>query len=190
MKTPYDTVFGRIAGFRTREQEFEGNKSVQMQLRVISINPDTGEEECDIISSTLFHGVGLYGTQTWSRMFLLCLVNPENHIGPNDVVEIGCYGPKDGGKISFCALRRPGNQQSLPGFVVSDATKSDPVKMKAVIEKAYAKCVEVFGEWKTEAHDYHGEYNKNDTWDDPLGDGDPGALPPMQPIDEDDSLPF
>lgn len=102
---------GRITGVRTRISEYNGTYTEKLELRLLDV--DTGEEV--IVSGTLFvlsADQSPRSTTVWARMFLERVLNPANGVEPDVDFEFGWYGFE---KATCFALRRPGQEQSLPG---------------------------------------------------------------------------
>lgn len=141
----YGSITGCIEGLRTVEKEYEGNKRIELQIKVRSEDKETGEVMQYIITSTMFYGSQFNTTSTWAWMFLLRLVNPENKIDKFTELEIGAYSGSGDSKASCASLRLAGDSRALQGGKIAPEIKEDPRRFRIVVEKAFERAVEMFG---------------------------------------------
>jgi len=156
----YGSITGCIEGLRTVEKEYEGNRRIELQIKVRSEDKETGEVMHYIITATMFYGTKFTTTSTWAWMFLLRLVNPENKIDQFTELEIGAYSGSGESKASCASLRIAGSSTALQGAKIAPEIKDDPYRWKQVVEKAYDRAVEMFGTFGKDNHDEYVDTNE------------------------------
>lgn len=173
----YPGFSGRITGVRTRENTFQNQRTVRVEIRMESEDAGTV-----IISGTLYNADGT--VSTWGKMLASRIGNPANADIRDRDVDLVVYPMEGNDKVSCCSLHMAGKSAHLPRVVLPPKSETD--KLRAAVEDCLDYAQGLLGTF--------GPSFTDDDGDHPAAPAPPTATATARPVVVenvlDDGLPF
>lgn len=152
----YDTMSGVITGIRTRENDFRGDISTQIQIRMI--DPDDPKCPPVVLTATLINKDE--EVTVFARVLIPRLVEVMEEFDIKTPIDISVFMPKQqkpGFKITLCSVKI-----ASTGFVVKgpEITKDDPVTCRLEIEDMVDRLKAAWGGWGKGETEQKAEYTE------------------------------